>query len=103
MASNEKREFNVVSRWKLLLKMVRIITPSIDITKSEGIYFDGKTIFFEEREFHNGNAVNELLVKDENGEILIVYSEDGQPEFISDWAHSSIDIEPYDFPLYEIV
>ena len=102
MASNEKR-VNVVSRWKLLLKMVRIITPSIDITKSEGFYFDGKTIFFEEREFHNGNAVNELLVKDENGEILIVYSEDGQPEFISDWAKSSIDIEPYDFPLYEIV
>ena len=84
---------NSVRRWVFILNTLRAL-PYVDM--------DGEHLEVENKKLlvsYNDTDVN--IIDTETGEILITYSEDGSPEYLTDWAEESVQWDAYDYPMYE--
>jgi len=93
--------FKVASRWRVFLQGLRIFCTGICLEDSvNGYEFDGKTLDIRYDE-ENSCIVSELNY----GDTEMIFSEDGTPIFLSDWAKESMDIHGIgnDFEVYEFV
>lgn len=84
---------NSVRRWVFILNTLRAL-PYVDM--------DGECLEVENKKLlvsYNDTDVN--IIDTETGEILITYSEDGSPDYLTDWAKESVQWDAYDYPMYE--
>ena len=91
-----KTSYELLPRWKKMLVAIRMLCPYVDFEPIE-IEFDDKKLGFR-------NHQDRLYVVENKGthcEDIIIFSEDGQPDYLSDWAKEPATIEPYDMVLYE--
>lgn len=90
--------YRPLPRWKKLLVVIRTITPYVNFNTVR-IEFDGKKLGF--RDYKDGSLA--IVDEGETGEVMIIFSEDGQPDYLNDWAKEPATVEPYDIALYEEV
>lgn len=88
--------YRPLPRWKKLLVAIRMLCPYVDF-ETITIEFDGKRLGF--RNYPDGFYVVEE--KETYCEDVIIFSEDGQPDYLDDWAKEPATVEPYDIALYE--
>lgn len=90
--------YRPLPRWKKLLVIIRAIIPYTNLNPIK-IEFDCKKIGF--RYYQDGSL--SVIEEEETGEVMITFSEDGTPEYLTDWAKEPAMVEPYDIALYEEV
>lgn len=82
-----------VRRWVYLINVVRAL-PFTDLHYQVALIND--------RELKLRNLdVNLEVTDNETNELLVIFSEDGQPIYLSDWMKEPVEWDCYDFPMYE--
>ena len=81
-----------VKRWVYVINVLRAIP--YDNLKNKHLEIEGLKL--NVRRYSDGRAV---VAHDKD--VLIVFGEDGYPDYLSDWAKAPVQWEPYDFPMYE--
>lgn len=82
-------------RWKVLLHAIRIFNDYLHNLMR--INFDGKTLILI-----CDNDVELYVTDAETGELLIIYGEDGTPEFLNGWSQDDMTYEVNSsFPMYD--
>ena len=82
-------------RWKVLLHAIRIFNEHL---------YNLMRINFDDRPLLLNNVHDtELYVIDaDTGEILIIYGEDGTPDYLEQWANDDMDYEvSSSYPMYD--
>lgn len=83
-----------VRRWVYILNVIRAI-PYVN--------YNDLTMEVETNRLRfcpNDDGTLDVL-NDSTDEVLIMFSEDGSPTYLSDWAQASVQWEQYDYPMYE--
>lgn len=82
-----------VKRWVFILNTLRALSY---------VDMDGEYLEVENNKLliaRNGRNVD--VIDTETGEVLIIYSKDGSPEYLTDWAKEPVQWNAYDYPMYE--
>lgn len=84
-----------VRRWVFIINTIRTLSyVNIDDMNLE--------VDWRRLRLHCNPTDNSLdIIDHDTGEVLMIFSEDGQPDYLTEWANSPMEWDRYDFPMCE--